>query len=376
MTEYLIALLPGDGIGPEVIGEARKVSERAADLFGFSLKWEEFPFGASYYLEHRVVLPQSALEDMAEGQAMLLGAVGDPRVKPGPLEQELLLALRFHFDQYMNLRPALSFPGVPTPVALPGGRRLDALVVRENTEDLYMGIGGRGRGNLDQELKARRGLYELAGNLSLKFSPGQEAAFALGLMTRPAIARITRKAGELARARGERKVFVISKANAVPNLYGFWDEVSQETLAAEFPDLEAVSLNVDAICYLLPRQPLDYGVMLCPNLFGDIVSDLMSALAGGLGLAASGNIGDSLSMFEPVHGSAPTIAGTGRANPLAAIMSAAMLLRHIGQNQAAEAVEAAVGQYLQGPDKPFELGGQDPLTAVGDKVTALLKAAA
>jgi len=372
MTKHLIAVLPGDGIGPEVIGAAAGVAETAAAKFGFELEWKHFPFGAAYYLEHNVVLPNSALDDMAECEAMLLGAVGDPRVKPGPLEQGLLLALRFYFDQFLNLRPAQSFPNVATPVEIPAGRRLDLAIVRENTEDLYMGLGGRGRGRLDQALDTRRGLYELTGNLTLRLMPDQDTAFALGLMTRPAIARITRKAGELARARGEKKIFVISKANAVPDLYGFWDEVTRETAVAEFPDLELAYVNVDAMCYLLPRQPLDYGVLLCPNLFGDIVSDLASALAGGLGLAASGNIGDGLSMFEPVHGSAPTIAGTGKANPLAAIMSAAMLLRHIGEAPAAQAVEKAVYDYLAGPEKPFELGGQNDLKTVTEKVRALI----
>ena len=374
MTKHLIAVLPGDGIGPEVIGAAAGVAETAAAKFGFELEWKHFPFGAAYYLEHNVVLPNSALDDMAECEAMLLGAVGDPRVKPGPLEQGLLLALRFYFDQFLNLRPAQSFPNVATPVEIPAGRRLDLAIVRENTEDLYMGLGGRGRGRLDQALDTRRGLYELTGNLTLRLMPDQDTAFALGLMTRPAIARITRKAGELARARGEKKIFVISKANAVPDLYGFWDEVTRETAVAEFPDLELAYVNVDAMCYLLPRQPLDYGVLLCPNLFGDIVSDLASALAGGLGLAASGNIGDGLSMFEPVHGSAPMIAGTGRANPLAAIMSVAMLLRHVGEAPAAQAVEQAIYDYLAGPEKPFELGGRNDLNTVTEKVRALVAA--
>ncbi|MDR1043905.1 MAG: isocitrate/isopropylmalate dehydrogenase family protein [Candidatus Adiutrix sp.] len=372
MTQHLITVLPGDGIGPEVVGEARKVADAAARIFGFQLKWLEFPFGAGYYLEHGLVLPPAALDDLAEGEAMLLGAVGDPRVPPGPLEQGLLLALRFHFDQYLNLRPALSFPGVPTPVALPDGYRLDAVVVRENTEDFYMGLGGRGAGRLDQPLETRRGLYELSGRLNLELKPGEEAAFSLGLMSRPAVARIARKAGAIARARGEKKITVASKANAVPHLYGFWDEVSSQTLSREFPDLEAARINVDALCYLLPRQPLDYGVILCPNLFGDIVSDLLSALAGGLGLAASGNIGDGLSMFEPVHGSAPGLAGTGRANPLAAILSSALMLRHLGREEAAWAVERAVLNYLQSPGRPFELGGRDPVQAVGDQVASLL----
>ncbi len=371
-TKYLIAALPGDGIGPEVVGEARKICDTAARLFDFALEWRDFPFGASYYLEHRVALPNSAFDDLAECQAMMLGAVGDPRVKPGPLEQGLLLALRFHFDQYLNLRPALSFPNVPTPVDL-GGQRLDAVVVRENTEDFYMGIGGRGQGGFDQELYARRELYELAGGINVNFSPSREAAFSLGVMTRPGVARITRKAGEMARARGEKVVHIVSKANAVPALYGFWDEMTKATLAAEFPDLTPKFVNVDAACYLLPRQPLDYGVLLCPNLFGDIVSDLLAALAGGLGLAASGNIGDGLSMFEPVHGSAPDIAGTGRANPLAAILSGAMMLEHLGEVKAARAVEQAVFEYLRSPAKPFELGGRDDLATAGERVAKLLK---
>ena len=373
MTTYLIATLPGDGIGPEVVAETRRVCDQAAQIFGFKLTWKDFPFGASYYLEHNVVLPSSALDDFSECQAMLLGAVGDPRVKPGPLEHGLLLALRFHFDQYLNLRPALSFPNVPLPVELPEGRRLDAVVIRENTEDFYMGLGGLGHGEMAHSLKTTRGLYGLSGDISLKFSPPCQAAFSLGVMTEPAIARITRKAGEMARARGEKTVHVATKSNAVPALYGFWDEITTKTFQ-EFPDLTPVPVNVDALCYLLPRQPLDYGVILCPNLFGDIVSDLLSALAGGLGLAASGNIGDKLSMFEPVHGSAPTIAGTGQANPLAAILSGALMLDNLGQPQAARAVEQAVFDYLQTPDKPFELGGKDNLETVGRKVTTLLKA--
>ncbi|MDL2260585.1 hypothetical protein LJB99_06955 [Deltaproteobacteria bacterium OttesenSCG-928-K17] len=371
MSKHLISVVPGDGIGPEVIGEARKAAEAAAKKFGFEIQWKEFPFGAGYYLEHSLVLPAGAFDDMAEGEALLLGAVGDPRVKPGPLEQELLLALRFNFDQYLNLRPAISFPNVATPVPLPAGSRLNTAVVRENTEDFYMGLGGISRGSLEQIVLANRGLYKLSGKVNLRLAPDQEMAFSLGLMSKPAIERITRKAGEIARARGDKKIHVATKSNAVPHLYGFWDQVVRET-AAEFSDLEFSFVNVDAMCYLLPRQPLDYRVLLCPNLFGDIVSDLMSALAGGLGLAASGNIGDGLSMFEPVHGSAPTIAGTGKANPLAAILSVAMLLDHIGRKEAAKAIDQAVYDYLAGDSKPFELGGQDDLKTVGDKVAALI----
>ncbi|MGL4209068.1 MAG: isocitrate/isopropylmalate family dehydrogenase, partial [Candidatus Adiutrix sp.] len=231
MNQYLIGLLPGDGIGPEVVAEAKKVCEATGRIYGFNLKWRNFPFGASYYLEHKVVLPKTALDEMAECEAMLLGAVGDPRVKPGPLEQELLLALRFHFDQYMNLRPALSFPNVPTIVKLPPNERFDVVVVRENTEDFYMGIGGHGQGEIAKNIEASRGLYELSGHLDLHFTPNVEAAFSLGLMTKPAVARITRKGAELALSRAEKKIHVATKANAVPHLYGFWDKVVSEVLA-------------------------------------------------------------------------------------------------------------------------------------------------
>ena len=372
MTKYLLGVLPGDGIGPEVVSQARRAAEAAASIFGFKLKWRQFPFGAGFYLEHGLVLPPSAMDDMGETEALLLGAVGDPRVKPGPLEQELLLALRFHFDQYLNIRPARNFPGVPTPIALPDGCRLDAVVVRENTEDFYMGLGGRGLGPLETGLAAKRGLYGLSGRLTLNLEPMTEVAASVGLMTRPGVTRITRRAGELARRRGEKKLTVATKANAVPQLYGFWNEVTRETASSEFPDLYLDYQNVDALAYLLPRHPEDFGVILCPNLFGDIISDLLSALAGGLGLAASGNIGDSLAMFEPVHGSAPTLASTGRANPLAAILSAALMFRHLREEPAAKALEDAVTNYLAGQEKPWELGGQDSAEAVGTKVIARL----
>lgn len=374
MKQYDVCVLPGDGIGPEVTAEARKVVARAADVHGFAVKWQSYPYGAEYYLANNVALPEKALAEFADFDAMLLGAVGDPRVKPGPLEQGILLALRFHFDQYVNLRPALSFPGVPLPVALPEGQTLDVMCVRENTEDLYMGLGGRGRGAYRTPLAASRGAYELTGAVELDLPGDIESGFSIGLMSRPGIERITRYAFTLARSRGEKKVDVVSKANAVPHLYGFWDEVSRETAAKEFPDLEYASLNVDAMCYLLARQPAGWGVVLCPNLFGDIVSDLLSGLAGGLGLAAAGNIGDRLSMFEPVHGSAPTIVDTGKANPLAAILSAAMMLRQLGEAKAAAAVEDAVRTYLASPAaKPIELGGTAKTGEVGDGVAALVK---
>lgn len=373
MKKYAIAVVAGDGIGPEVIGEARKVLDRAGEKFGFEFEWREFPYGARHYLATGEILPDGAVGEMEKCDAMLLGAIGDPAVKPGVLEHGILLALRFRCDQYINLRPALSFPRVPTPVPL-NGRRIDTVVVRENTEDLYMGIGGETlNGVLTLPVDVERGGYNLNGELNLKTEPAYPFAAQIAVNSRYAVERITRYACELAKKRGEDKVTVVSKSNAVSALYGFFEEVAQDVMAREYPELKYGMVNVDALCYHLVRNPAGYGVLLCPNLFGDIISDLQAGLAGGLGTAAGGNIGDGLSMFEPVHGSAPDIAGTGRANPVAAILSGGLLLRHLGEAEAADAVNAAVGEFLETAKQeelPYEFGGKACVREVGDSVAA------
>lgn len=373
MKRYAIAVVAGDGIGPEVIGEARKVLDQAGGKFGFEFEWREFPYGARHYLATGEILPDGAIQEMEKCDAMLLGAIGDPAVKPGVLEHGILLALRFRCDQYINLRPALSFPRVPTPVSL-DGKRIDTVVVRENTEDLYMGIGGvTPVGALTLPIDVTRGGYNLSGELNLKTVPAYPFAAQVAVNSRYAVERITRYACNLAKKRGEDKVTIVSKSNAVSALYGFFEEVAGDVMAREYPELKYAMVNVDALCYHLVRNPAGYGVLLCPNLFGDIISDLQAGLAGGLGTAAGGNIGDGLSMFEPVHGSAPDIAGTGRANPVAAILSGGLLLRHLGEAEAADAVNAAVGEFLETAKQeelPYEFGGKASVREVGDSVAA------
>lgn len=376
MKKYTIAVVAGDGIGPEVTGEARKVLDRAAEKYGFGFEWREFPYGAAHYLATGETLPEDAVREMEKCDAMLLGAIGDPSVKPGILEHGILLALRFRCDQYINLRPALSFPRVPTPVPL-AGKRIDSVVVRENTEDLYMGIGGvTENGALTLPVAVERGSYVLSGELRLKTEPACPFAAQIAVNSRPAVERITRYACALAKKRGEDRVTVVSKSNAVSALYGFFEEVAKDVMAREYPELKYEMLNVDALCYLLARDPAGYGVLLCPNLFGDIISDLQAGLAGGLGTAAAGNIGGGLSMFEPVHGSAPDIAGTGRANPIAAILSGGLMLQHLGEAQAASAVNAAVAAFLEEAEKdelPCEFGGCASFSQVGDSVAAKIQ---
>jgi 3-isopropylmalate dehydrogenase len=379
MPNYEIAVIPGDGIGPEVTGEAVNALKALADIYGFTVKLKSYPFGAQYYLKNGRVLPDGAFDDLGAARALLLGAVGDPRVPPGPLEQELLLALRFRFDQYLNLRPARSWPGAPVPVNLPEGGRVDLVVVRENTEDLYMNLGAAGPSAPGKPLSASipfaRGLYSGEARVEVDVDSTVEAAFTLGLLTSPGVARVAGKAFALAGARGEATLHSATKANALPHLYGFWDrEVAKA--AKQHPELTVKPINVDNLAYQLPRSPVSFGVILCPNLFGDIISDLAAGITGGLGLAASGNIGDGLSMFEPVHGSAPDIAGTGKANPLAAILSVGMMLDHLGEKDASRHLELAVAGYLAGSPRaalPFELGGGAPCVEAGAAVVRAVK---
>ncbi|MCE5202040.1 MAG: isocitrate/isopropylmalate dehydrogenase family protein [Synergistaceae bacterium] len=374
MKKYKVAVIAGDGIGPEVIGEARKVLDRVGGKFGFLFDWREFPCGARHYLATGEIMPEDMIEEMSKCDVMLLGAIGDPKVRPGILERGILLELRFRFDQYVNLRPALSLPRVSTPVPL-GGKRIDSVVVRENTEDLYMGIGSvTENGKLDMPVNVERGSYKLVGNLSLKTDPAFPFAAQVAVNSRPGAERITRYACRLAKKRGEETVTIVSKSNAVSALYGFFEDTAKRVMAEEYPELSYAMVNVDALCYHLVRDPTAYGVLLCPNLFGDIISDLQAGLAGGLGTAAGGNIGDGLSMFEPVHGSAPDIAGTGRANPVAAILSGALLLQHLGETGASAAVENSVSYFLEHAgieELPFEFGGKATFEDVGKSIISL-----
>jgi 3-isopropylmalate dehydrogenase len=371
---YSIARIAGDGIGPEVIKEASKILEAAGSKSNFAIEWVDYPFGADYYLRTGETLPSSAIEEMASCHALFLGAVGDPRVKPGILERGILLTLRFHFDQYVNLRPAKSYPKVPLPIEIKGGKTLDTLVVRENTEDFYIGIGGKTEaGHIDLDLAAKRKLYSIHGKLTGDFKGKIEGAFQLGIASEPGIRRVTAYACEAAISRGEDAITLVSKSNALPQIYGFWEDVAKDE--AKQHGIGVSVINVDAMCYHLVRRPDLYNVILAPNMFGDIVSDLLAGLTGGLGVAAGADIGDSLSMFEPIHGSAPDIAGTGKANPIAAILSGALLLDHLGEKETAASVEKAVCVFLKGADTkrmPIEFGGEGTASLVGESILTQL----
>ncbi|KAB1652218.1 3-isopropylmalate dehydrogenase [Pseudoclavibacter chungangensis] len=327
MTDRLdLAIIAGDGIGPEVIGEAVQVLE-AALPDGVELVTTEYPFGAGHYLETGEVLDDSSLEALAKHDAILLGAVGgdpaDERLKGGIIERGLLLKLRFAFDHFVNLRPSAIVPGVSSPLADPG--EVDFIVVREGTEGPYVGNGGVVRAGTPAEI---------ANELSVNTAFGVE--------------RVVRDAFTRAAARPRKHLTLVHKKNVLVNAGVLWQRVVDE-VATEFPEVTTDYLHVDAATIFFVTDPARFDVIVTDNLFGDILTDLAAAIAGGIGLAASGNInptGAYPSMFEPVHGSAPDIAGQAKADPTAAVLSVALLLEHVGHPEAAARVVAAVREDL------------------------------
>lgn len=314
---YTLGDLPGDGIGPEVAAEARRCLAAAADRFGFRVDWVDYDLGADRYVRTGEILPDSVLADIRQTDAVLLGAVGRPDVTPGILERGLLLRLRAELDLYVNLRPVIRYPGVTG--ALAGDPPLDLVIVRENTEGAYCGAGGG----------AHRGR-------------AAEVATEVSITTRSGVQRCVRYAVELARKRSGR-LTLVHKTNVLTFAGRIWQEVAEEE--AQAAGIAVDYAHVDAACVHLVADPGRFDVIVTENLFGDILSDLGGALAGGLGYAASANLNPERtgpSLFEPVHGSAPDIAGSGQANPVAAILSAGLLCAHLGEHDAARAIQEAV----------------------------------
>jgi 3-isopropylmalate dehydrogenase len=340
-----IAVVAGDGIGPEVIGEARKVLDAALS----GVEATEYDLGAARYHRTGEVLPDSVLLELGQLDAILLGAVGDPTVPPGVLERGLLLRLRFAFDQYVNLRPSRLWPGTTSPLAQVKPGEIDFVVVREGTEGLYAGAGG-----------------------TLHKGTPAEIATEESLNTRHGVERVIRDAFARAVRRERRRVTLVHKSNVLVHAGDLWSRTFAE-VAAEHPDVATEYQHVDAAAMYLVTQPRRYDVMVTDNLFGDILTDIAAAVTGGIGLAASGCINPERaypSMFEPVHGSAPDIAGQGLADPVAAVLSVALLLDHLGHPEAARRVSEAVAAELSSrkADTPLRTA------EIGDRLAAQVAA--
>ncbi len=370
-----IAVIPGDGTGPEVIREGVKVLKAAEDAVkGFKLDLEEFPYGADHYLENDELVPEAGLEKLSEKDAIYLGALGDPRVPTGVLEKGILLKLRFYFDQYINLRPIKLYPNVPCPLAGKGPEDVDFFVVRENTEDFYAGLGGRAReGKTKEELEITRSIYKAKFDLDIEVD-GDELAYQIGIISRKGAERVIKFAFNLAQEKNHERLTSVDKANVLSDSYGLWRDVFKET-AENYPDIETEFSFVDAITMWFVKEPEYYQTVVTPNMFGDIITDLGAMIQGGLGLAPGGNINPKgVSMFEPIHGSAPKHAGKNKANPLATILAGHMMLEQLGEQKAADRIENAVTEVLEeGKTKTYDLGGDSSTSDVGDAVAKKIR---
>lgn len=352
MKTYKIAVIGGDGIGPEVLAEGIKVLDKASRLGGFAFDYTHFPWGCKYYLETGRMMPEDGIEILRGFDAIYLGAVGYPGVPDHISLWGLLLEIRHSFDQYVNLRPVKLLRGAPCPLKDVGPADIDMIVIRENSEGEYAG----------------------AGEWLFKDTPA-EVALQTGVFSRKGTERVIRYAFELAQKEG-KSVTSISKGNALNYSMVFWDKIFKE-VSAEYPTVPTQTLLVDAASMFFVKDPKRFEVVVTSNLFGDILTDLGAAISGGMGLAAGANLnpeGKYPSMFEPVHGSAPDIAGQGVANPLASIWSASQMLDHFGYPELGKKVIDAIEQVMvEGTCLTPDMGGTATTSMVGDRVTELLK---
>ncbi len=350
--KYSISVIPGDGTGPEVIAEGIKTIETVADKCGFICKFTHCNIGSDHYKETGEILPDKVLESLALSDAIYLGAIGHPDIKPGILEKGILLKLRFHFDQYVNLRPVRLYEGVNTPLKDKGPEDIDFVVVRENTEGLYAGAGG-----------------------CLKRGTADEVAIQESINTRKGVERCIRYAFEYCRKRDKaKKLTLCGKTNVLTFAFDLWERAFNE-VAKEYPDIETDYAHVDAVCMWMVKNPEWFDVIVTDNMFGDIITDLAAIIQGGMGIAAGGNINpDGVSMFEPIGGSAPKYTGKQVINPIAAILAAQLMLETLGEHKAASLIEGAVRKVLRDDLKDVGAGKMGFTTKeVGDLVSEYIK---
>jgi tartrate dehydrogenase/decarboxylase/D-malate dehydrogenase len=354
MKTYRIAVIAGDGIGKEVVPAGMEVLRMAAGQGGFTCDFVDIPWGCDYYLQTGRMMDADGVAQLMAFDAIYLGAIGDPRVSDAVSARELILPLRQRLGQYVNLRPMRLMPGITSPLANRGAADIDMICVRENSEGEYCGIGGRLHGGTAQELAEQTGVF-----------------------TRHGIERIARYAFRLAETRPRKMLASATKSNALQHAMVLWDEVVAD-VAREFPHVELKKYHVDALCARMVTHPHTLDVIVASNLFGDILTDIGSAISGSLGVAPGGNINPDRttpSMFEPIHGSAPDIAGKGIANPIAAIWAGAMMLDHLGERAAHDRILKAIETVLaEGSVKTPDLGGRAGTADMSKAIAAAMTA--
>lgn len=346
---YDIAVIPGDGTGPEVVAEGIKALEAVAEKCKFTLGFTHYTLGGEHYKRTGEIINDDTVSAISKADAVYLGAIGHPDVKPGILEKGILLNLRFHFDQYINLRPIKLYEGVDTPLKGKGPEDIDFVVVRENTEGLYAGAGG-----------------------SLKRGTADEIAVQESINTRKGVERCVRFAFEYCRKRNKaKKLTLCGKTNVLTFAFDLWERTFYE-VAQEYPDIKTDYAHVDAICMWMVKNPEWFDVIVTDNMFGDIITDLGAMIQGGMGIAAGGNINpEALSMFEPIGGSAPKYTGKGLINPIAAILAAQLMLETLGESEAGQRIEAAAAKVLREDLEDAGAGRMGRSTSeVGDLIAA------
>lgn len=357
MNSYRIASIPGDGVGREVAVEAHKILETVSNKHGIRFETVHLDWGCDYYVQHQRMMPADALERLMDVDAIFLGSVGDAGKVPDHISVSLVLDIRKAFDQYVNLRPIKLFPGVQTEIRTATAESVNMVVVRENTEGEYSTVGGFFKPNTDDAIAIQTAVF-----------------------TQKGCDRVMRYAFRLAESRkreaqGPGLVTSCTKSNALGYSMVFWDKVFQQ-VAPDFPNVETESALVDALSMWLIRNPERYDVIVCSNLFGDIITDLGAMLQGGMGMAAGGNINPEKtfpSMFEPIHGSAPDIAFKGIVNPVASIESIRLMMEHLGEMEAARDIERAVTTVMrEGRIRTVDLGGSSMTGDVGDEIARVL----
>lgn len=373
MTQYKIPVIPGDGIGPEIIDEGKKVIDAAGEVYGFDVEWIEYPHGADHYLNTGELISEESLKELNTYDVIFLGSIGDPRIEPGVLEKGILLSARFYFDQYINLRPVKLLEGVWCPLKNKTPEDIDFTVVRENTEDFYIGIGGRaGKGESKAVLEVARSLYKVKFGLDIE-SDSEEIGYQIGMISKEGTQRVIRYAFDMSMQKGKH-VSSVDKANVLSDIYGFWRE-EFNSISSEYPDVTTDFNFVDAITMWFVKNPEFFDVVVSPNMFGDIITDLGAMVQGGLGLAPGGNINpQGTSMFEPIHGSAPKYKGMNRANPIATIWAGAMLVEQLGEKEAGDAIVSAIEQDIkEAKVLTKDMGGSSGTSDIGDEIARIIR---
>ncbi|MDR2866387.1 MAG: isocitrate/isopropylmalate dehydrogenase family protein [Methanomassiliicoccaceae archaeon] len=359
-----LALIPGDGIGKEVTEVGMDIIDAISEISSFKYDAELFDIGSERYLRSGELITEEDFDDLGKKDAIYFGAIGDPRVRPGVLEKGILLNMRSRFDQYINLRPVTSWhPFVP----LKKHFDFDICFLRENTEDFYMGAGGTFSNGKDATVNIKRRLYDLRVDIHTESSSDDVFAFELGMLSRKGVERFADHAFMTAVKRNEKKITLVDKANVCTSIYGMQREIFSGK--AEEYGIELECMYVDAMAMAMVVRPHTFGTVAVPNLFGDILTDLGAQLQGGLGMGASGNINPTgVSMFEPIHGSAPDIAGQGKANPIAAVLAAKMMLDHLGHEDMGTMIQDAVRRCLDDGKYTADLGGKLTTRQMGAEI--------